>query len=417
MFVNFDRVFNEQEQAKAQIPEALVKYLSSELPEGLKYSADQNGLCHIVSEGTSLTIGGFKFHLTEDQRKTIGENATLDDVLKYSYNSQQSISLELVKPGVIVLNGQEVAVERMSYNPYNPVRIIESSYYAVPQKFSSSFDISVSGNGYEMTLNISRVPNQSVHIAKYESADDKPLKVIYYMNENDRSLSLTMTAQLKNAQTVQELLECMQIYNAYVSGQGKMCGMALEGNFDTKKRKRFNKKTISFWEKVLKLEQLLDVSFILPNEDVPYSIACEVEQLYQNLILNKPVRDNQQINSVNSLTMNHVEDEKRIKTSIGTLLMFQFEGTYEFDIFGVKKTLPCFECVFNAKLKDYQNEEGKFKLILEDKSADEPMYSSILCFTDDEKLKVFKAKNKESKRNFTNTAKRFEKAKKASDYL
>ena len=415
MFVDFNRVFNESDMEKTNLPVALVKYLSSELPDGLRYMADENGYCHIMSESASLTIGGFQFDLSEDQKKILGDNATLDDVLKYSYNSQRTIPLNLIKPGMIILNGQEVPIEKMSYNPYNPIKGTKHLFFAEPPKFSGSFQVSIGGNGYETVLDVARVPNESVNVSKYESKDDKPLKIVYYLNEVDKSTNLTMTAQLKNAETVQELLETMQIYNAYISGKGNMCGIDLKEISNIKNRKRFNSKTIKFWEKVLKLEQLLRVEFVLPYDDITYNTACEVEQLYQNLIMNKPIRDNRQIESLKSGC--EVNNEEQIKNSIGGLLMFQFEGTQEFNLFGVKRTLPCFVCIFNAKLKDYYRENDKFKLMIEDKSSDEPMFSSTLCFADEEKLALFKDKIKKTNSNFTSITKKFEKAKKVPDYL
>ena len=415
MFVNFDRVFNESDTAKIKLPSALVEYLSAELPYGLKYREDDNGYCHIVSEGTSLTIGGFQFNLSDEQKKVLGDNVTLEDILKYSYNSQQSIPLKLIKPGTIVLNGQEVPIEKMAYNPYNPIKIIESSFFAVPKEFSGSFQVSIGGKGYETVLDIVRVPNESIDIAKYESKNDKPLKIIYYMNESDKSIVLTMTVQVKNAKTVQELLESMQIYNAYISGQGNMCGMKLEGTFNTKKRQCFDRKTIKFWEKVYKLERLLCVQFTLPSDDITYSTAYEVEHLYQNLIKSEPIRDNQQIRSLDGGW--DISNEEKIKNSIGSLLMFQFEATYNCNLFGIKRALPCFVCIFNAKLKDYYRENDKFKLMIEDKSSDEPMFSSTLCFANEEKLASFKKKIKGDKRSFTSATKKFEEAKKSSDYM
>lgn len=415
MFVNFDHVFNESEQEKTKLPSALVEYLSAELPDGLKYMADEKGCCHIVSESTSLTIGGLQFDLSEEQIKILGNNATLDDVLKYSYNAQRSIPLKLIKPGMIILNGQEVPVERMSYSPYNPIKIIESSFFAEPPKFSGSFQISIGGKGYETALDIVRAPNESVNIAKYESQNDKPLKIVYYLNEVDKSMTLTMTVQAKNAKTVQELLKSMQIYNAYISGKGNMCGMELEGTFNAKNRQRFDNKTIKFWEKVYKLEQLLCVQFILPDDDITYSTAYEVEHLYQNLIMGRPIRDNQQIQSLDGGW--EISNEEIIKNSIGGLLMFQFEATCDFNLFGVKKTLPCFVCIFNAKLKNYYRENNKFKLMLEDKSQDEPMFSSTLCFSSEGELASFKKKINGNKRSFTSATKKFEKAKKVADYI
>ena len=61
MFVDFDKVFNNKPQTEMQIPDALVKYLSSQLPKGVKYTVDSTGNLSITNDEESINIGGFIF--------------------------------------------------------------------------------------------------------------------------------------------------------------------------------------------------------------------------------------------------------------------------------------------------------------------------------------------------------------------
>lgn len=409
MFVNFDSVFNETEETKTKVPYALLEYLSNELPDGLKYQAAEDGICYAVSDTDSFTISGFSVELSDDQKKILGPDFTTDDMFKYFYNAQRTIPLKLNKPNTLILNGHEIPIEKMAFNPYNPVKIVESSFFAQPPEFPKPFHITIGGSGYETTILVSRTPNESVNVCSFESIDSTPLKINYMFDEVEHNFTLNISVQLKNATTVQEMLEAMQIYNAFMRGKGVICGFELESKLTSKKRKAFPNSTIKFWEKVLKLEKCLDVSFQLPYEDVPFGKVCLVEHLYQNLIKNKPIRDNQQIKTLDGGW--NIDDEEKLKSAIGSLLMFQFEATYSFELFGVEKVLPCFICVFDAKLNDYTKMDKKYTLSLGDKSDDEPMYTSTRCFANEDQLAAFK------KKDHNKIAKSFQIAKKASDYL
>ena len=49
MFVDFDKVFNNKPQPKAQIPDAFIAYLNNQLPDGFSYMVDDEGNCKITS--------------------------------------------------------------------------------------------------------------------------------------------------------------------------------------------------------------------------------------------------------------------------------------------------------------------------------------------------------------------------------
>lgn len=50
MFVDFNRVFNNKPQTELKIPKAMIDKLNVSLPKGVRYVADEDGNCRIVSE-------------------------------------------------------------------------------------------------------------------------------------------------------------------------------------------------------------------------------------------------------------------------------------------------------------------------------------------------------------------------------
>ena len=127
MFVDFDKALNHHPETQLVIPEALVSYLNEQLPKGTKYIVDKIGNCVLRQDGESLTIGGFTFAPTEEQRNVLGKKFTMQDVLDYSYNSQEKIPLSLTEEGFILLNGEKFPIDRLNYNPHNPIKYISNS--------------------------------------------------------------------------------------------------------------------------------------------------------------------------------------------------------------------------------------------------------------------------------------------------
>ena len=117
MFVSFNKVFNKKPQSQTEVPQAMLDHMNSQLPKGIKYISSGDGRCTIISESGSFTLGGIIFRPTEEQRKILGNNYTYDDVMAYFYNAQKQMPLELKRDGYITLNGKDIPIDQMSYNP------------------------------------------------------------------------------------------------------------------------------------------------------------------------------------------------------------------------------------------------------------------------------------------------------------
>ena len=110
-----------------EIPEATIEYLNSKLPEGLKYTRTDDGLLAVTRRRKKLVFGGWK--LVYQNKKALGEHFTDDDIIQYSYNAQQLIPLKLDKEGFIQLNGNEVPIDKLCFQPLNPIKYMEGSCF------------------------------------------------------------------------------------------------------------------------------------------------------------------------------------------------------------------------------------------------------------------------------------------------
>lgn len=409
MFFDFDKVFSDKRQTGLPIPQAMVDHLNDQLPSGLKYVKDKHCLHVEPVDGTALRFSGILFDPTEEQKAILGDRYTEKDVLDYSYNAQEPIPLKLERDGIIVLNDKELPLNMMIQSPHNPVNFVDGSLYMFPEKFDPPFTLCVGSGKYDQTLTVSRIPNKSVHTWAFTSDKSKPLIISYQLDTEKDTMSMNLSFNLSAARSIRDYVVAMAIYNAFIEGTGFIGGVPFQGRLNGEQVQKYDEDSLSFWEKVLQIEDILDVCFIPPHDDVGFETICDVEQLYQNLINQVPIRDTNKIDSIDGDWT--LERQNSIENSIGQALHFEFEAAARISLFGVDLSLPCFLMVFNSILTKVIKEEGKQKLILDDESETKPRFTSMLCFKDDDSMVAYK----KGDRNTMLTS--FHDAKRAREYV
>lgn len=413
MFVNFDRVFNKSPEAQiTNIPPALVEYLNKSLPEGLKYTVDEEGYCSITSEETEITVGGITFDLTDEQKEILGKQYTASDVCKFFYNIQKPIPLKLHKEGFILLNGVEFPIEKCVYNPLNPIKFVSGSLFSFPKPFPEPFKISIGGNGYEREITVSRVANNSVHVSAFQSDNEEPLVIKYWLDDSQNSFSFNISLNIEYAQNVKDIVESVSIYNAFIDGQGFLNGNSLLANVTSENAKKYDEKSIEFWKRVLRIEEIIDVSFVPPNEELSFDSICLVEQLFQSLVNYIPTRDKQNIESISG-ELKDGEKIEDMKVSVNQPMFFEFEATTKLSLFDTEIELPAIIGVCDAVISNCESSEdgSKYTIFFSDESNDKKKYTAVLFFKSDDELQKYRAsKGKEIIDLFCNS-------KKPSEYL
>ena len=405
MFVNFDDVFSEKPQSQIEVPKAMLEYMNEHIPKGLKYVSSSDGQCIIKSDGNKLTLRGMKFSPTKEQKKILGENYTQKDVLDYSYNSQEKIPLVLEKDGYITINGHDIPIEKISFNPFLSVEYVSGSIFLQPSKFPAPFSLTIEGGKYSRELIINRIPNESVHIALFQSKEKEPLMIKFSIDEVNQKMELSVSYDLKYATSICDVVETTMIFNAYLLGEALFDGILLDKIVSDSGSKQFDTKSALFWEKVLKIEKYLDVQFVFPKQNVSFDDFQLVEELYQNLINENPIRNTEKITSIDG------NWKKDFSESIGHSISFTFNSVMDINLFKVKLSLPVLQCIFNVKIMDIQKNESKTRFILEDESKENKQYNCSMIFKNEEKLNEYKNKD------YDKIVKVFQKAKTVTEYI
>lgn len=403
MFADFDEIFKKEDDSHFDIPPALVEYINKSLPKGTKYVVDNDNLVITADDGSdSINIGGFVVELTKEQKRIIGKEYNLDDVLSYSYNAQKPIQLKPKKDGFLLLNGAEFPIEKLSYNPIDHMKYEQGTFYMIPYSFPEPFEIVIGCDEYSKIISIQRVPNESVTNMAFESDQNSLLRVKYYLDEKSKKFTMNMSLNFKSAKSFYEIVESVTIFNAFMTGKGKFGGIEFKSKIGKSNGKKFDEKSIDFYNKVVQIEKALNVTFKPPRDNIDFDTICLVEQLFQNLINKNPTRDKQ---VVNTLTGKWGKNEQ-INESIGKPIYFEYEASYKLDLFDVKLDMVALLGVFNAVFKEYKTNKNNSTILLDDENPEKKRYTSVIVFKDINDLNEFKKIENNERINKMREAKR-----------
>ena len=242
----------------------------------------------------------------------------------------------------------------------------------------------------------------------FKSDDSKCLSIIYYLNPDKHFFSMTMNISLDKANTVQEIIEAIEIYNAFIEGKGYIFDSVIDARLDTKNASRYDDEAFEFWKKVKELEDILGVVFDPHGNELEFNDVCDIEEIYQNLINKAPIRRNTSINSITSKW--EVQKDGIVEDTLGKPIYFEFDGRSTVKLFAQEIELPCIVGIFNAVLSRYEKNEAtnECTIFLENESDRKTMYTSTLRFLNKEELLKYKAETKDRIVQFRDAKKRHE---------
>ena len=405
MFASFNDVFKSKSLREQKVPDVTLKYLSNSLPKGVKYVSDEHGNLTITSsDGSKITMGGFNVTITDEMPSVLGNQYSAAQIAKYAYNTQKKIVMNLKEDGIIIVNGERMPVEKFAYNMFDNFSYVNSKFYMVPPKFPEPFELELGCEKYKRKLSFQRVPYASLDKSKFQSVNEDPLRMEFIVCEEDYSVKMTLGFDLKKANTVKDIVETVFIYNAYCDGKGLLMGHPVGRTQDKADDKKFDEKSAQFWEKVLEIEEKLNLKFIPPKDDIEFETICLVEQLYQNLICKKPVKQREIITSIIS-DMN-VKEGVNLDDLIGKQIFFQYNATTTFELFEKEFSLPAILGIFNSTFKSYEIlDDNKTKIILGIKDKNQKPFTAILCFASDSDLNEYVKENPDCYENILSNAK------------
>lgn len=384
MFSSFSEAFSSSPKFIAEIPEAVLNSLTKKLPDGFKYIAGKDGICRIDSTDGAFSLEKVSYAFPEGFTELYGERPTvsLDDVIAYANNSQQPVVILTDEDGCYTVNGEKINANDFVIAPMKNIEITGGHLCILPEKFPDPFPIEVSGNGYSMALMVQRQKNRSISIYKFSSVDQKPLSINYYLDPKDKESHMKIDITLSQTGSASDILASKEIFNAFLSGTGTMCGAKLNISSGGEE-KLIPEEVIIFWHKLVDVERYLCTSFDM-SQELSIEDIRTIKQLYCSFIQNKPFR-----HGLNDLTLSGIGRFNRDNMKIDQEIMFKYIEGVEIDILGKKIQCYTLSAVFGGKVSILEtaptNTEGEFKIKLEPADGKE-MFSSTQYFIDNDAL-------------------------------
>lgn len=384
MFVDFNKIMKPKEEPKSHIPDALVDYLNKKLPEGVKYNKTKDGDYHLSPDGKgNYTIGDLVFRPNEHQKQILGKECSFDDILEYIDNSQKPMRIGTKDGKTVLINGERVLLSDIFLSPNIDINDENFIQYMYPQKFPEPHAITLSCDDINEQIYIQRVANDSIHEKVFESLNDEFIFFQLKINENSSLFNITIRINPDKIKRVRTLITAMKICNAFSSGRLKIDNHLIRLEKMDSQKNRFEIETIEYWDKLLKIESVLNLEFQPNSNEVDFQTVNEVEKLYQCLINKVPYRENK---SLNTITGNWKIDDET-KNNIGKFIYLTFEGQEHFNIYEQEFDLFYRSYIFNCVFKNIDKEEnGKVTLYLDNIGEEKQRYTSTLLFKNESEL-------------------------------
>lgn len=384
MFVDFNKIMKPKEEPKSQIPDALVEYLNQKLPEGVKYHKTKDGDYQLVPDGKgNFSMGDLVFRPNEHQKQILGETCSFDDVLEYINNSQKPMRIGTKDGKTVLVNGKRMSLNDIFLSPnieYNDDNFIQ---YIYPQKFPEPHAITLSCDDVSEQIYIQRIANDSVHEKIFESLSNEFIFFKLKINENKSLMSITIRINTDNVDRIDTLIIAMKLCNAFTSGKLKIDNQLIKLEKMDPRKNQFNLETIEYWEKLLRIESVLNLEFKPNSNKVDFQTANEVEKLYQCLIKKEPYRENKSFSKLTGIG----NTEEEIKSSIGKPIYLTYDGKEHFNLYGQEFDLFYRSLVFNCVFRIIETGENeKVTIYLDNLDEEKQRYTTTLLFQNESDL-------------------------------
>jgi len=375
MFLDFNDIIKNNKITEKRIPAVVIEQMSDELPGNLFYQSDDNGFAFISG---FEKVSNLKYDIPDELQAEVGnKEVSLEDILLYSYNSQENIKLKPAIEGFVELDNELVPVDRFIKSLNVNSKIENGSFCIIPKPFEEKGTLTISNSEYERDMLYERVPNKSIYYAKYKAFSlGFYITILIPFSSSDKA-KFEISYSIDELSSYKEAVECISLYNSFVKGEGKINNDIIKPYSITNKSNY--DELLSFFKKVESIENFLGCKFDLYVGDISYGLARDIEGLYQNLIKRNPVKS---YNKIESITF---DEKPRNEEPIDERYVFLYKTNVKKDILGVSVELPTIVCIFNITYKCSELKDSwKADVIYNEES-----YSSYLSFRNIDELNEF----------------------------
>lgn len=350
MLAKFNDAFKKKNTPK--IPEALIKLMSKQLPEGYSYiKLDEETLVLNPNEKDRMTISiPDLFSILPKEINVTNSN----EFALYIYNSQQVIEHD---GNELIINGKAFNVEQLIKRPFQ--NQVMDKIILKPEPFPEPIPIHVSSIKENINLDLywKRIPSNDIYIQQYGVLGIDGMNINFNLNTRDNSMSMKFNYNFKDEKSIDSLLTNLKLIRAFKENTILFDGFPLEGEVTFQEEEfEFLIASIELWEKVIMLEEFFKVKFTV-GLDIEIDDVNWIERLYQSFIRKIGTKSYVPIKSF-YLTTDKLLNEQSIKDLKKTGTLLSFNQSVKLNILGV--TLDLFQATswYDYVIKNVELEDG-----------------------------------------------------------
>lgn len=394
MFVSFRETFAQGVQGAKRLPSFVVERLSEQLPGDARYyQLDDGTLCLGPSKGKTINVGGLA--PTRDYQKRLsgilGRKPTIDDYLQLSYNEQKPIKLQLLNPGEVTINGSPTPLDKLVKGTTGKAFVEEDYFMLIPDPFPPPFHLQLTAEDErgELTLDIQRIPTESMSEAKYKSTGYEPFTLSYTIpinskaNRDPMGMGLQFTMNPAKCESLSEAVNIMRVFASLAAGTCRVGDFKPTTTAIEDADSNFNIGILHWFEMALQIERKLNLEIdpksIILNAEAIKTLA----ELYQGLVLGEPIKEPQD----SILVTFDADVDPQIEEMLqehNDRMAFTCYGERKYTLFQNDVTLPIALGFFNMKASKTKSTKKGTKQVRLESAEEEPRgYTARIPFRDD----------------------------------
>lgn len=394
MLGNFRKVFVEQPDYSANVPQGILDAISINLPAGYSYQTVGKGFCILqIPEGTK--IKGY-LHIDNSTKENLEKCHTFSDLLQYAINLQEDIVILPDNNGNYYLGDTPFSFDEIVKCPLKDMELKEGKIRYVPEKIAEDITILLEINGKVMPWKLKRVPYDSLDEMKFVNCGNAGFVLNIVTSIRNTKMTAYINTNISEAGSVKNAYDSIVLYNEFANGNVKIMGSQL--NCTGEELLPYDAEAVEYWEQLLALEELFNVSFDVSKGIYDFEVV-KVRELYRSLIEKKPFRIDETITNLKGT--GEYQTSQEVDDMIGKEMYFRFLKNEEAIIMGTKLRYCGVKYVFGGKVSAFSYDTNTKAFNTEICVAEgQGMYTSTQYFLNEESLDMFLTEEDSSKQSF-----------------
>lgn len=385
---NFIKNFKNQNNVDGFLPESVLNYLNDQWEGKLKYQyIDDAYILTPTEERIEIKIENFSVENLDEIEMVCGKkNIPLNEIFKYSYNSQKPIVLKPLDDFAHYVNDIKVDIEKMGIYRQGQVNFKEGKIILVPEKMNNKISIKI-GNGEESHKHdLIQKPIDSLDKKLFVTSNTSKIHIEFVFEET--KVKCHMRVNDKNIDSYEEYITVLEFMQSMFDK-----GMFINDSrifYPQEKTDDYNSREelINFYKMVVEIEKKLETHF--PVKSITNTDYENVYLLYNTLVLKKPVKKYQNILNLSYDKAKLVDEEiDELKKHTGKKIFVEYYETKTLKLFSQELELCQIKAIFNLMVESVEENSKENKLYVNFKNNEEKKFISILIFKDMDELRSF----------------------------